>query len=51
MTTCTGVLRHPPTESNEIRDALKDCKLQQMLLKIDGSAEPEKILDIVSPQQ
>uniref|UniRef100_A0A0E0N4H5 HIT-type domain-containing protein n=1 Tax=Oryza rufipogon TaxID=4529 RepID=A0A0E0N4H5_ORYRU len=38
-------------ESNEIRDALKDCKLQQMLLKIDGSAEPEKILDIVSPQQ
>lgn len=32
-------------ESNEIRDALKDCKLQQMLLKIDGSAEPEKELE------
>jgi hypothetical protein len=33
-----------PAESNEIRDALKDCKLQQMLLKIDGSAEPEKVI-------
>ncbi|XP_006646448.1 zinc finger HIT domain-containing protein 3 [Oryza brachyantha] len=32
-------------ESNEIRDALKDSKLQQMLLKIDGSTEPEKELE------
>uniref|UniRef100_A0A0D9V7E3 HIT-type domain-containing protein n=1 Tax=Leersia perrieri TaxID=77586 RepID=A0A0D9V7E3_9ORYZ len=38
-------------ESDEIRDALKDSKLQEMLVKIDGSTEPEKILDIVSPQQ
>ncbi|KAG8078377.1 hypothetical protein GUJ93_ZPchr0007g4866 [Zizania palustris] len=32
-------------ESNEIRDALKDSELQKMLLKIDGSTEPEKELE------
>ncbi|CAM0882992.1 unnamed protein product [Alopecurus aequalis] len=32
-------------ELNEIRDALKDPELQKMVLRIDGSSEPEKELE------
>ena len=30
-------------EVKEIRDALRDPELQKMILKIDGSSEPEKV--------
>ncbi|TVU02366.1 hypothetical protein EJB05_52151 [Eragrostis curvula] len=32
-------------ELNEIRDAVRDPELQKMILKIDGSSEPEKELE------
>ncbi|KAG8054883.1 hypothetical protein GUJ93_ZPchr0001g30809 [Zizania palustris] len=38
-------LQEEVMESNEIRDALKDSELQKMLLKIDGSTEPERELE------
>jgi hypothetical protein len=34
-------------ELNEIRDMLKDPELQKMILQIDGSSEPEKVITCV----
>jgi len=38
-------------EVKEIRDALRDPELQKMILKIDGSSEPEKVLEKVMEGQ
>ncbi|XP_062205683.1 uncharacterized protein LOC133907625 [Phragmites australis] len=38
-------------ELNEIRDALMDPELQKMILRIDGSLEPEKELEKVMEGQ
>ncbi|PUZ54140.1 hypothetical protein GQ55_5G106100 [Panicum hallii var. hallii] len=38
-------------EVKEIRDALRDPELQKMILKIDGSSEPEKELEKVMEGQ
>ncbi|PUZ54141.1 hypothetical protein GQ55_5G106100 [Panicum hallii var. hallii] len=44
--------QHPSlSEVKEIRDALRDPELQKMILKIDGSSEPEKELEKVMEGQ
>ena len=42
--TWSYVLTTLTVELNEIRDALKDPELQKMVLQIDGSSEPEKVI-------
>jgi hypothetical protein len=42
--TLSSILATLTVELNEIRDALKDPELQKMVLQIDGSSEPEKVI-------